>query len=293
MTALTVQDLHARYSGTQDVLEGVGFSVDLEEVVGLVGRNGAGKTTLMRIAMGMLVPSAGSVQVLGLDPRRDPVRVKSSVGYVAGDGMFQVTGDDSFRDMTHQFIPLAVYMLFAMSGPRLVNMQFLDVLPVSRRRVFALLVTPSLVVFLLGFGAARALAPSTTSTPGSTPLILAACLGGFFLFSAFLLNGYRATRSNASRYARYVVGLVVLIGLIIGQTIGVVTRTMQPSMPREIVESALQSLGEHALVLPGLWLAALVIVFATYLLGQFALSRAEFPSRPLVYSLLENRTRTP
>jgi ABC-2 type transport system ATP-binding protein len=52
-------------------------------VVALLGRNGAGKTTLLRVAMGMLRASAGSVRVLGLDPRRQPVELKRRIGYVA------------------------------------------------------------------------------------------------------------------------------------------------------------------------------------------------------------------
>ncbi len=74
------------------VLNGVSFSVNPGEVVGLLGRNGAGKTTLIHIAMGMLFPHEGSVRVFGLSPTDEPVAVKKRIGYVAED---QVLPQDS------------------------------------------------------------------------------------------------------------------------------------------------------------------------------------------------------
>ena len=65
------------------VLNGVTFSMQEGEVLGLLGRNGSGKTTLIRIAMGMLFPQAGTVRVFGLSPTEDPVAVKKRIGYVA------------------------------------------------------------------------------------------------------------------------------------------------------------------------------------------------------------------
>jgi ABC-2 type transport system ATP-binding protein len=53
-------------------------------VVGLVGPNGAGKTTLIHLAVGLLTPNAGSIEVLGNKPSDSPAQL-SRVGFVAQD----------------------------------------------------------------------------------------------------------------------------------------------------------------------------------------------------------------
>ena len=48
----------------------------------LLGPNGAGKSTLLKLALGCLAPDAGTLAVCGLDPLREPRRVRELVGYV-------------------------------------------------------------------------------------------------------------------------------------------------------------------------------------------------------------------
>lgn len=76
-------NIHRAYVRGHDVLDGVSFSIEPGEVVGLLGRNGAGKTTLMRVAMGMLEAHAGQARIFGRDPRRDALAVKRRIGYVS------------------------------------------------------------------------------------------------------------------------------------------------------------------------------------------------------------------
>jgi ABC-2 type transport system ATP-binding protein len=55
---------------------------------GFLGPNGAGKTTTIRMMMGILVPSGGSVRIAGLDCHRDAAEVKRHVGYLPDSPIF-------------------------------------------------------------------------------------------------------------------------------------------------------------------------------------------------------------
>ncbi len=72
--SVAVQGLRAGYPG-RSVLEDVTFAVGAGELVALVGPNGSGKSTLLKVLAGLLRPWAGSVQVLGQAPGRQPLRV--------------------------------------------------------------------------------------------------------------------------------------------------------------------------------------------------------------------------
>jgi ABC-2 type transport system ATP-binding protein len=58
------------------------LSVPAGHVVGLVGPNGAGKTTLLNLAVGMLAPTRGTIEVLGARPAAGPAQL-ARVGYLA------------------------------------------------------------------------------------------------------------------------------------------------------------------------------------------------------------------
>jgi ABC-2 type transport system ATP-binding protein len=64
------------------------FSVERGEVFGFLGPNGAGKTTTIRMLMGILVPSSGSVTIDGLDCQADRVELKRRVGYLPDNPIF-------------------------------------------------------------------------------------------------------------------------------------------------------------------------------------------------------------
>lgn len=85
MSIMEFNDIYRAYRRGVDVLNGVSFTLEPGEVVGLLGKNGAGKTTLIHIAMGVMEAQRGSVRLFGLDPRRDAVAIKHRVGYVSED----------------------------------------------------------------------------------------------------------------------------------------------------------------------------------------------------------------
>jgi ABC-2 type transport system ATP-binding protein len=69
------------YNG-QTAVEQLTFSVNAGEIFGFLGPNGAGKTTTLLMLLGLTEPTSGSARVLGLDPTRDPIKVKAMIGYL-------------------------------------------------------------------------------------------------------------------------------------------------------------------------------------------------------------------
>ena len=86
MDAIRVERLTKRYGDTL-AADGIDFTVPAGATVGLLGGNGAGKTTTIAMLLGLLVPTAGSIQVLGHDMARDRfaalARMNFSSPYVA------------------------------------------------------------------------------------------------------------------------------------------------------------------------------------------------------------------
>jgi ABC-2 type transport system ATP-binding protein len=76
---IQVENLVKRY-GDLEAVRGVSFSVNEGEVFGLLGPNGAGKTTTIEILEGLRNLDGGRVSVCGLDPQRDPEKLKNEIG---------------------------------------------------------------------------------------------------------------------------------------------------------------------------------------------------------------------
>ena len=73
--------LSMRY-GKFTAVDGLDLTVRRGEVYGLLGPNGSGKTTTILMLLGLTEPSAGTVRVVGFDPARQPLSIKSRAGYM-------------------------------------------------------------------------------------------------------------------------------------------------------------------------------------------------------------------
>lgn len=78
-----------------DALKSVTMHLNQGEVMGLFGHNGAGKTTMMKLILGVISPSRGTVEVMGMAPdSKEAWHCRSKVGYLPENVSFyeQLTG---------------------------------------------------------------------------------------------------------------------------------------------------------------------------------------------------------
>ncbi len=80
--AITAHSLIKRF-GDFTAVNGISFEVRRGEIFGFLGPNGAGKTTTIRMMLGLLPPTSGSIEVLGISMTDHPERLRPRVGYMA------------------------------------------------------------------------------------------------------------------------------------------------------------------------------------------------------------------
>jgi ABC-2 type transport system ATP-binding protein len=87
-----------------EAVNDISFHVERGELLGYLGPNGAGKSTTIKMLTGILVPSAGQVQVAGLDPSRRRIELARKIGAMFGQRV-QLWWDlpliDSFELLRH------------------------------------------------------------------------------------------------------------------------------------------------------------------------------------------------
>ena len=89
-TLVEVTDLAFRY-GPVRAVDGITLCVDRGQMFGLIGPDGAGKTTTLRLVLGLLKPSGGTVRTCGCEPLHDHTALASRVGYLSQ--RFSLYGD--------------------------------------------------------------------------------------------------------------------------------------------------------------------------------------------------------
>ncbi|MDR2366709.1 MAG: ABC transporter ATP-binding protein [Deltaproteobacteria bacterium] len=65
------------------MVDNLNLAIEPGEIFGLLGPNGAGKTTTLLMLLGLSEPSGGHCAVMGVNPLKSPLEVKSKVGYMA------------------------------------------------------------------------------------------------------------------------------------------------------------------------------------------------------------------
>lgn len=71
-----------KFYGSKQVLKDISLDIFPGQIIGYIGPNGAGKSTTVKILCGLISDFKGEVTVKGIDIRKNPVAVKSLIGYV-------------------------------------------------------------------------------------------------------------------------------------------------------------------------------------------------------------------
>ena len=87
MNAIETKNLTKYYGKNRGILQ-VELTVGQGDFFGFIGPNGAGKSTLIRTLLGLIAPTEGNAQVLGLDVKKDRTEILSRVGYLPADTAF-------------------------------------------------------------------------------------------------------------------------------------------------------------------------------------------------------------
>lgn len=100
MKILEIKDLKKSF-GQKEVLKGLSFDVNENEIVGFLGRNGSGKSTTMKLICGLLDPDGGEIRVCGYDIEKDRVKVLENLGVsIESPALYQnLTGRENLKLM--------------------------------------------------------------------------------------------------------------------------------------------------------------------------------------------------
>jgi ABC-2 type transport system ATP-binding protein len=81
MKEIEVKGLRKEYDGFTAV-ESLTFGIEKGEIFGIVGPNGAGKTTTLKMLSGLITPTRGSIEIQGMDIKKDSKKIKQKLGFL-------------------------------------------------------------------------------------------------------------------------------------------------------------------------------------------------------------------
>lgn len=95
---IKVSNLHKSF-GKVKAVNGISFQANDGQITGLLGPNGAGKTTTLRMLYTLLPPDSGEIRIDGMDPARDAIAIKRTLGVVPdGRGLYtRMTARENIR----------------------------------------------------------------------------------------------------------------------------------------------------------------------------------------------------
>jgi ABC-2 type transport system ATP-binding protein len=85
--AINIRNL-TKYYGKARGVEDISIRVEVGDIFGFIGPNGAGKSTTIRVLLGLIFPTSGSVEVLGMNILDEPKKIRQQLGYIPSDANF-------------------------------------------------------------------------------------------------------------------------------------------------------------------------------------------------------------
>lgn len=83
-TIVKLEGLIKKYDN-KPVVDGLTLEIKEGEIFGLLGPNGAGKSTTMNMICSLLKPTAGNIELFGMDVKKDSKKIKPLIGYIPQD----------------------------------------------------------------------------------------------------------------------------------------------------------------------------------------------------------------
>ncbi len=84
MKAVEINNLK-KYYGKSRGVEDVSFSIEEGEIFGFIGPNGSGKSTTIRSALSLIFPTSGSIQIFGMDSKKQRSDIAKRIGYLPSE----------------------------------------------------------------------------------------------------------------------------------------------------------------------------------------------------------------